>query len=86
MGSQRLNQGLNPYSFACLELKRGVNFGTFSPKLMGSGSHCSKIDEFPGTHANGATIWMTLGIYAFSSRGKKTINQLVSLDSPKKHK
>ena len=23
---------------------------------MGSGTHCSKIDGFPGTHANGATV------------------------------
>ena len=35
-----------------------VHFGCFFPKLMGSGTHCSKIDGFPGTHgthANGAT-------------------------------
>ena len=28
---------------------------SFFPKLIGSRTHCSKIDEFPGIHANGAT-------------------------------
>ena len=35
------------------------DFQFFLPKLMGSGTHCLKIDGFPGTHgthANGATV------------------------------
>ena len=35
------------------------DFQFFLPKLMGSGTHCLKIDGFPGTHGthtNGATV------------------------------
>ena len=41
-----------------LYTKKRVEFSPFFPKLMGSGTHCSKIDGFlgtHGTHANGAT-------------------------------
>ena len=56
MSSQRLFQGHNPLILACFKLKRGVNFTHTFPKLMGSGTHCSKLDVFVGTHANGAIV------------------------------
>ena len=56
MGSQMLIQGSKlptPISYL-IRTEKGVNFSPFLPKFLGSGTHCSKIDGFPGTHANGA--------------------------------
>ena len=44
-----------PYILHVVTLRKGINFSPFFPKLMGSGTYYSKIDGFPGTHANGAT-------------------------------
>ena len=33
-----------------IKQEMGVNFESFFPKLIGSGTHCSKIDGFPRTH------------------------------------
>ena len=60
MGSQTLVQSPKlpiPIS-SLLYTEKWVEFIAFFPKLMGSGTHCSKIDEFPwthGTYTNGAT-------------------------------
>ena len=60
MGSQILIQGpkfQTPISCFFWNEKKAI-FSPFFPKLKGSGTHCSKIDGFPGTygtHANGAT-------------------------------
>ena len=56
--------------FACFKLKR-VNVTPIFPKLIGSGTLCSKIDGFPGTHgthANGATGGETI-------QGRKQLNE-----------
>ena len=56
MGSQILIQVPKlqiPISFLILIEKR-ANFSPFFQKLMGSGTHLSKIDGFPGTHGTHA--------------------------------
>ena len=57
MGSQMLLE--IPYPILPLIFtEKWVNVICFIKKLRGSGTHCSKIDGFPGTHgthANGAT-------------------------------
>ena len=40
-----------------LYTEKRVEFSPFFPKLMGSGTYCSNIDGFQGTHANGATAY-----------------------------
>ena len=57
MGFQMLIQGPKfPTTIFCLFwTEKGANYSPFFPKLMGSGTHCSKIDGFPGPHVNGAT-------------------------------
>ena len=57
-GFQKLFLRLHPLSPARW-IKKGVYFGPLSPILMGSETHCSKIDGFlgtHGTHANGAIV------------------------------
>ena len=48
-----------PTPISCLfSIEKRANYSPFFPKLMGSRTHLSKIDGFPGTHwthANGAT-------------------------------
>ena len=70
MGSQMLIQGPKfPTLISCLFwTKKRVKYSPFFPNLMGSGTHWSKIDGFPGTHgihANGAPGVLNLSILNF---------------------
>ena len=43
-------------------IEQGLKFSPFFPKLMGLGTHSSKIHGFPGTHGthpNKATVWIS---------------------------
>ena len=61
MGSKMLLEVPNS-KFLLIFIKIWVHFSCSFQKLMGSGTHCSKIDGFPGTrgtHANGANAYQT---------------------------
>ena len=54
--------------------EKRANYCPFFPKLMGSGTHCSKIDGFQGTHvthANGAIVsWL----FTFGCNGGRWVS------------